>query len=95
MQLNEGEQIGAWNECMSPVTVVLRRHYGLQPRDITLDISSLPPSPLLPFSVPCLFDGTFKSGCDRKRTDGPFSTERTVRSLSITTTLILLSQLPQ
>ena len=28
------------------------------------------------------------SGCDRKRTDGPFSTERTVRSLSITTTHI-------
>ena len=27
-----------------------------------------------------------KSGCDRKRTDGPFSTERTVRSLSTTTT---------
>ena len=27
------------------------------------------------------------SGCDRKRTDGPFNTERTVRSLSITTTL--------
>ena len=29
------------------------------------------------------------SGCDRKRTDGPFSTERTVRSLSITTTLVI------
>ena len=29
-----------------------------------------------------------RSGCDRKRTDGPFSTERTVRSLSITTTQI-------
>ena len=27
------------------------------------------------------------SGCDRKRTDDPFSTERTVRSLSITTPL--------
>ena len=26
-------------------------------------------------------------GCDRKRTNGPFSTERTVRSLSITTPL--------
>ena len=29
---------------------------------------------------------TVQSGCDRKRTDGPFSAERTVRSLSITTT---------
>ena len=28
----------------------------------------------------------YGSGCDRKRTDGPFSTERTIRSLSITTT---------
>ena len=53
MELNEGGQIGAWNECMSPVKLVLRRHYGLQPRDIR----TLPPSPLLPFSVPYLFDG--------------------------------------
>ena len=75
---------------MSPVTVVVRRHYGLQPRDIAPDISSLPT-----FSVPHFQTKTKEWAIGCVNPSGRRASERNLWPTLSPSAVILLSQLPQ